>query len=89
MTGAASLIMVVNNAAADAENIKELIEFMDAPLVCMANPSTWLQKVGDDRLDAVFVGPDLSDSDVRSLVGNIGKLDPNIPIVMLNDSKPT
>lgn len=88
MTASGSLIMVVNHAASEAENIKELIEFMDAPLVCMATPDGWRQQVGDDRIDAVFVGPDLTDRDVRVLVRDIGDLDPNIPIVMLHRTPP-
>lgn len=83
MTVASGLIMVVNHAVTEAENIKELIEFMDAPSVCMATPDGWRQQAGDERVDAVFVGPDLTDGDVRALVSDIGDLDPNIPIVML------
>lgn len=79
------MIMVVNRAGSAAENIKELIEFMDAPNVCTATPAKWQQEIGDHRLEAVFIGPDLSDKDVRSLVDDIGKLDPNIPIVMLTE----
>ncbi|MBT8067632.1 MAG: hypothetical protein KJO09_10355 [Gammaproteobacteria bacterium] len=79
------MIMVVNRSGSAAENLKELIEFMDAPNVCTATPAKWQQEIGDNRLEAVFIGPDLSDKDVRSLVDDIGKLDPNIPIVMLTE----
>lgn len=85
MDHAESMIMVVNRAGAAADNLKELIEFMDAPHVCTATPSKWQQQIGDSRLEAVFIGPDLSDKDVRTLVDDIGKLDPNIPIVMLTE----
>ena len=84
-----SLIMVVNPAGAAAENIKELIEFMDEPDVRTATPSRWREQLGDSRLEAVFVGPDLSSKDVHDLVDDIGKLDPNIPIVMISESKDT
>lgn len=87
MTATANLIMVVNHASSEAENIKELIEFMDAPSVCMATPDGWRKLAGDERIDAVFVGPDLTDGDVRALVGDIGDLDPNIPIVMLQRTR--
>lgn len=85
MSSADSMIVVVNNGAATTENIKELIEFMDTPEVCSANPREWRTAVGDRRVEAVFVGPDLDDGEVRSLVGDIGELDPNIPIVMLSE----
>ncbi len=80
-----SMIMVVNRAAPTAENLKELIEFMDAPNVCTATPAGWREQVGEHRLEAVFIGPDLDDSDIHTLVDDIGKLDPNIPIIMLTD----
>ncbi len=79
--------MVVNGTASAAENLKELIEFMDAPHVCIATPAGWREEVGDRRLEAVFIGPDLSDKDIHTLVDDIGQLDPNIPIVMLTDGQ--
>ena len=85
MDNADSMIMVVNRAGTAADNLKELIEFMDAPNVCAATPAKWQEQIGDSRLEAVFVGPDLSDKDVRALVDDIGKLDPNIPIVMITE----
>lgn len=85
LDNADSKIMVVNRAGATAKNLKELIEFMDAPNVCASTPAEWQQQVGDSRLEAVFIGPDLSDKDVRRLVDDIGKLDPNIPIVMISE----
>ena len=83
------MIMVVNRAASAAENLKELIEFMDAPHVCTATPTGWRKEVGEQRLDAVFIGPDLDDMEIHALVDDIGKLDPNIPIVMLTDRADT
>ena len=80
-----SMIMVVNRTAPTAENLKELIEFMDAPNVYTATPAEWREQVGDHRLEAVFIGPDLDDEDIHTLVDDIGKLDPNIPIVMIED----
>lgn len=77
--------MVVNRAGAAAENLRELIEFMDAPNVCTATPAKWQKRIGESRLEAVFIGLDLSDKDVRTLVDDIGKLDPNIPIVMITE----
>lgn len=86
MSSFESLIVVVNKSAAATSNLKELIEFMDTPQVCSAKPDEWQSLVGDRRIEAVFVGPDLDDSEVRTLVGNVGDLDPNIPIVMLSES---
>ena len=77
------IIMVVSDAPDESENIKELIEFMDVPRVCASMPDTWLSLVGDHRLDAVFVGPDLSDRGFRSVVDDVREYSPNVPIVIL------
>lgn len=79
--------MVVNRAGTAADNLKELIEFMDAPDVRTSTPAEWRQQIGDSRLEAVFIGPDLSDKDIRKLVDDIGQLDPNIPIVMISEDQ--
>lgn len=83
MTSRNSIIMVVNDSPDEAKNIKELIEFMDVPQVCASSPSKWRSLVGDRRLDAVFVGPHLSDKDVRSVLGDVGDYNPNVPIILL------
>ena len=79
-------IVVVNRAVDDAQNLKELIQFMDAPEVCTTTPSDWRETVGERRLDAIFVGADLSDDEVRDLMGDVADTDPNVPIVLLNES---
>ena len=79
------MIMVVNRGGLAADNLKELIEFMDAPHVCTATPKKWQEQVGDSRLEAVFIGPDLTERDIRSVVTEIGDLDPNIPVVVITE----
>lgn len=75
--------MVINDTVTDAENLKELIEFMDEPVVHTATPAEWLACLGEQQLGAVFIGPDLTELEVREVVGGVGELDPNVPIVML------
>lgn len=87
MTAQNNMIMVINRVASDAENLKQLIEFMDEPEVRASTPADWRKVAGDARLEAVFVGADLSDKDIRHVVADVGKLDPNIPIVMLQDEQ--
>lgn len=77
-------IIVINRTISDAENLKELIEFMDEPDVHTSTPGEWQSCVGNGRLDAVFMGPDLTENEIRSVVGDLGNLDPNVPIVMLH-----
>lgn len=81
------MIIVIYRAASEAQNIKELIEFMDAPEVRTATPSDWQETIGSHRLDAVFLGLDLTESEVRDVVGDVAKVDRNIPIVMLQNSQ--
>lgn len=85
MSSVDSMIMVVNRGGLAADNLKELIEFMDAPHVCTATPKKWQEQVGDSRLEAVFIGPDLTDRDIRRVVTEIGDLDPNIPVVVITE----
>ena len=83
------VIMVINHAQRDANNLKQLIEFMDEPDVRTASPQTWRKAIGEKRLGAIFVGADLSESEVDSVLDDVGAMDPNVPIVILNNSATT
>lgn len=85
MTAQDSVIMVVDRDKAEAEHLKQLIEFMDSPAVATATPKRWRERLGDHRLEALFVGPDLSDKDLDKLLADIGDYDPNIPIVLVGE----
>ncbi len=84
VNGTQGTIMVVNAGATMADNLKELLEFMDTPEVRIATPSRWREIADDRRVEAVFVGPDLGDAEVRTLLTGIRDLDPSIPIIMLD-----
>ena len=75
------LIMVIDGAETRAANLKELIEFMDAPRVTIANPENWRERLGERRLGAVFLGADLDKRRIDQVIREIGELDPNTPIV--------
>lgn len=79
------VIMVINHTLSEADNLRELIEFMDEPEVRSSTPDEWRERLGDRRLGAVFIGSDLTDVEVRTVVGDVGGLDPNTPIVMLHE----
>lgn len=83
MTDGDSMILVVSRTASAGRNLKELIEFMDMPRVGTAAPGEWRSKLGNHKLEALFVSPDLSTAEIDELLGDIGQLDPNIPIVMM------
>lgn len=84
MNGNDNVILVINRATAVAENLRELIEFMDTPHVRTAVPGEWRRELGDKRLEALFVGLDLSADEVDALLVDIGEHDPNVPIVMMH-----
>ena len=85
MTAQDSVIMVVDRDKEEADRLKQLIEFMDSPAVATATPKRWRERLGDHRLEALFVGPDLSDKDLNVLLADIGDYDPNIPIVLVGE----
>ena len=80
------LIMIIDGPEARAEDLKELIEFMDAPSVRIANCDNWRKRLGDRRLAAVFVGDDLDRPQVDQLIREVGEFDPNTPIVKVSAS---
>jgi len=85
MLGGEHVMLVVNRSASAARNLKDLIEFMDTPPVLIAAPDNWQEQLGEQCLDALFVGPDMTDVEVDQLLTDIGKLDPNIPIIMMSE----
>lgn len=78
------MILVVDSKASVAEKLKSMIEFLDTPAVVTAGARDWREQAEGERLDAVFVGPDLAESEVADLVGGIGEIDPNASIVIVD-----
>jgi len=78
------LIMVIDRSIERARNLKELIEFMDAPEVCTATPGNWQAKMGEHRLAAIFLSEDLPTDEMTRLLDKVGAIDPNVAIVLVN-----
>lgn len=76
-------ILVVDQDPVLAAHVKELIEFMDSPSVVAAEPAEWRQRLGERRLEALFVGPDMSPDDVSLLLSDLRSVDPNVPVIMM------
>ena len=83
MTARERLIVVIDPAESRARNLKELIEFMDAPAVCVASPRNWRSQIGEHRLAAVFLGQDIPKPELDRLIGDVGNYDPNVSIVLV------
>jgi hypothetical protein len=77
--------MVINHTLTAADNLRELIEFMDEPEIRTATPGEWRERLGNQRLGAVFIGSELAEIEVRIIVGEVGDLDPNTPIVLMHE----
>ena len=77
------MILVIDNKAGAATKLKSMIEFMDSPRVVTAAPGDWRSSIGDERLDAVFIGSDVADSDVDAMLDELERIDPNVSIVMV------
>jgi len=78
------LILVIDASETEASALKGLIEFMDAPDVRVAEADSWLEVLSDRRLAAVFMGSNLPGQTVSRLIAEIGELDRNVPIVLVD-----
>lgn len=84
MNAARNLILVCAGSEETARDIKDLLEFMEAEPVEIADAGAWRERVGERRLSAVFAGPDL-DPEVRErLMREIGRFDPSVSIVVVD-----
>jgi DNA-binding NtrC family response regulator len=87
MNSSALLFMIVDDAPDRAENLKQLIEFMDVPEVEVVACENWRSDIGDRRLAAVFLSDDLDGERMRRLISDVGEHDPNVPIVLVNHAQ--
>ena len=79
------VIMIVDESAERSANLKSLIEFMDAPRVVTSGPAECATRVVDERLAAVFVSRTLGDDRMTDLLEQIGRTDPNVPIILVDE----
>ena len=78
------MILVIDSEAGTATKLKSMIEFMDSPRVVTASPGDWHARLGDERLDAVFIGSHVDDGDVDAMLDELEHIDPNVSIVMID-----
>jgi DNA-binding NtrC family response regulator len=79
-------ILVIGRSSATADQVRELIEFMDTPSVVTSAVSNWRKNLGEQRLEALFVAPELDDAQITSLLDEVSEIDPNVPIVMMQSA---
>ena len=84
MTSSDRVILVIDDQPERANQLRDMIEFMDAPSVRVLHPNRWRENVEDLRIAAVFLSDSVSEAASDRVVRDIGRIDPNIPIVMLS-----
>ena len=84
MAGSERLILVIDADDDRACKLKELIEFMDVPAVRVAAPDNWQSRIDDYCLAAIFLGNELPNKELDRIIVDVGKLDPNVAIVLVS-----
>lgn len=82
-----NVIIIIDRDSARASELKNQIVFMDETNVLVAQPDDWRECCDSELIRAVFVGPDMSEDEVRDLVGEIGAINQQAPIVLLGDER--
>ena len=85
MTNGEKTILVIDHDLTVSRHVKELLEFMDTPCVVTAMPEDWRERLGQRRLEAMFVGPEIEEDAVEVLLTELETVDPNVPIVMMQE----
>ncbi len=79
------VIIVIDPDTAFASRLEEEILFMDDTQVCVAGVDGWRDSCTGKRVDALFVGPGVTDKDITSLMADVEDFDPNLPIVFVGE----
>lgn len=79
------MILVINREQTEAEDLRQLIEFMDNTDVHVATPAGWQDELGTAELEALFLGADLCEQDVNDVLTRVSEIDPDVPIVLMQD----
>jgi len=80
-------ILIVDDDAATAEKLRELLEFMDKPSVVTAASRDWKERIGDRRLEALFIGPELDEQKLTRLLNDLKDIDATVPVVMCEEQR--
>lgn len=86
MTADDRVILIVDSSTERSEKLKSLVEFMDAPCVVTSRPKDCGKRIVAHRLAAVFVSTSLQEQRMNELIEEIGRNDPNVPIVLVDNA---
>jgi len=75
-------ILIVDDDAAAAWSLKDLVEFMDAPAALVASPDEWRDRAEGFRLAAVFLAGTLDRDTQARIVEGLAAIDRNVPVVV-------
>ena len=79
-----NLIFVFAESTEMAQDIRNLLEFMDTHRVEIAEADAWQEQLNGRALSAVFFAPDVPDETRELLLDDIGRLDADISVVVVN-----
>ena len=81
---ALAVILVIDSDIARAEQLKSMIEFLDAPSVRVANAEDWQTVAAEATLSAIFIGNGLAATAAEQLASDIQQSHPQVPLVMVD-----
>ncbi|MEO0998644.1 MAG: hypothetical protein AAFX58_14090 [Pseudomonadota bacterium] len=84
MSAQERIILVIDDSLERGTQLKDMIEFLDAPEVRLVHPKNWREQIESCRLAAVFIADSIKPAEGRRIVSAIGEVDRNIPIVVLD-----
>jgi sigma-54 specific flagellar transcriptional regulator A len=76
--------LVISDSLPHRQNLKEMIEFLDAERVIVSEFKDWQANRGDCRLAGIFLGHDLGTANLDSVLAKIGKADANVPFILVS-----
>lgn len=81
---ALAIILIIDSDSARAEQLKSMIEFLDAPSVRIAAADNWHSVAADATLSAIFIGNGLATDDAEQVASEVRQSYPSVPLVMVD-----
>lgn len=81
---ALAMILIIDCDIARAEQLKSMIEFLDAPAVRIAAADDWQSIAKSAGLTAVFIGNGFDADAAQRIAGDVQQAHPEVPLVMVD-----
>ncbi len=80
---AAAIILIIERDAERAAQLKDMIEFLDQPAVCVADDGAWQDAAASSNLTAIFIGNGLGEDRARQVAAEVQDRHPGVPLVVV------